>query len=429
MSYIYPMPTAFDKDSAQDWKERILRELKGAPFEKVLSETADGIEIQPFYVKEAGASILDSGPQSPWRIHQDFSRIGSKNKLILAALEAGVDSISLSCEDLEIDLQNVMVDIIHIEVGGADFHIHWPAYTESKGLDEKTLKGGYLFDPYGALLVTGEYDSASFIPEMVKLFADSTSDQAHWKTLSLEGDRYANAGATAVQELAFTLSQIKAYLDINANLASEIGISLSADTSYFETSCKFRAFPILWANLLKAFGKEGSLSIKARSGLRDMAPTDQHGNLLRSTSQGMAAIVGGAERLELRPYNGKGDAFSLRLARNIQKLLQHEAYFDKNLNPMKGAYLFEEMTNTMAHKAWELFKEIETKGGWIRFVQEGYIQKMIHRSAEAYAEALNSQERTWLGVNKFPDPQQAEWKEMKVEFDGRTLPILKNKMA
>ncbi|NNC84176.1 MAG: hypothetical protein HKN79_11420, partial [Flavobacteriales bacterium] len=250
------MTKSFDTDSTHDWEERIRKELKGAPFDQVISQTEDGIEIRPFYRKTENRTTLDTGPQSPWRIHQDFSGIRVKNELILASLKAGVDSISLTCEDLSKDLQDVMVDIVQIEIGGADFHIHWPAFIESKGWDEKTLKGGYLFDPFGALLVTGEYDSASFIPDMVKLFAESTSDQAHWKTLSLEGDRYATAGASPIQELAFTLSQVKAYLDIDSNLASDMSINLSADTAYFETACKFRAFPILWANLLKAYGQE-----------------------------------------------------------------------------------------------------------------------------------------------------------------------------
>ncbi|NNC82503.1 MAG: hypothetical protein HKN79_02920, partial [Flavobacteriales bacterium] len=421
------MPTDFRPDTAQEWKERILKELKGAPFEKVVSQTADGIEIQPFYVKDDQETILDTGPTRPWRIHQDFSGSADRNALILDALGAGVDSISLSCDNLEEDLKDVQVEIIRIEVGGTDFHVYWPQFLASRGIDESKLHGGYRFDPYGVMLMNGQFDSASFIPEMVKLFAESTASQKNWKTLSIEGNRYADAGATPVQELAFSLAQVKAYLDINPTLAHDLSVSLSADTVYFETSCKLRAFRILWANLLRAFGVSAPLHIKARSGTRDLAPIDQHGNLLRSTSQAMAAILGGADRVELRPFDGKGDAFSLRLARNIQKLLIHESYFDKNLNPMKGAYLFEELTAKMAKMAWNLFKDIESKGGWLHFVKEGYIQKMVHRSAEDYVEEINSKERIWLGVNTHPDPDQPEWKGMEVAFDGRTLPILKNK--
>jgi methylmalonyl-CoA mutase len=107
----------------------------------------------------------------------------------------------------------------------------------------------------------------------------------------------------------------------------------------------------------------------------------------------------------------------------------HESYFDKNLNPMKGAYLFEELTKEMALKAWSLFKDIESKGGWVHFVKEGYIQRMLHKSAEAYADSVNNKERTWLGVNLYPDEAQAKWKEMKVEFDGRSLPVLKSELV
>jgi methylmalonyl-CoA mutase len=423
------MPTSFDKDTAQDWRERIVKELKGAPFDTVLSQTADDIAIQPFYVPEERKAVLASGPESPWTIHQDFSGLQEKNGLILQALEAGIDSIALSAENLSADLKDVLLDIIRLEIGGADFHVHWPEFLAAQDISDAGLKGGYLFDPYGLMLLNGQFDSASFIPEMVKLFAESTQHNKHWKTLSLEGDRYANAGASPVQELAFTLSQVKAYLDIERSLASDMNLCLSADTDYFETACKLRAFRILWANLLKAYHTEAELEIKARSTTRDLAPVDQHGNLLRATSQAMAAIAGGADRVELRPFDAKGDAFSLRMARNIQKLLQHESYLDKNLNPMKGAYLFEELTADMAHMAWDLFKDIESKGGWLHFVQEGYIQKLVHRSAEAYAEAVNTQERTWLGVNKYPDAAQPEWKGMEVEFDGRTLPVLKNTLA
>jgi methylmalonyl-CoA mutase len=143
----------------------------------------------------------------------------------------------------------------------------------------------------------------------------------------------------------------------------------------------------------------------------------------------MASAIGGADRISLRPFDGRADAFSYRLARNVQKLLIHESYFDKNLNPMKGAYLFEELTKEMALKAWELFKDIESRGGWLHFAKEGYIQKMVHRSAEAYAEGFNSKEKPWLGVNLYPNANEAKWKEMKVNFDGRSLPIIESVLS
>ncbi len=424
------MSEIFQKDTAQEWKERIIRELKGAPFEKVMSQTDDGIEIQPFYVDESRDSILSTGPEMPWSIHQEF--IGTqpkKNTLILEALAAGVDSISVRAERLAEDLKGVIVDIIRVEVGGEDFQTLWPAYLMDKGIDFKKVKGGYAFDPYGTMLQKGDFSAASIIPPIIEAFTQSSSQMPQWKSLRVEGDRYHNSGATAVQELAFTLSQINAYARVDDQLLGDMSICLAAETDYFETACKLRAFRILWANLVKAYGKNDEVEISARSSKRDLAPIDQHGNLLRATSQCMAAVVGGADRVSLRPFDKKGDAFSYRMARNIQKLLTHESYFDKNTNPMKGAYLFEELTGQMAEKAWELFKEIEEKGGWLKNCESGSIQSQVKESAEQWAMKVSEGESTWLGVNLYPDEGQDEWKGVEVISDGKSLPILKSKMA
>lgn len=423
------MAVKFEKDSAQAWKERIVKELKGAPYEKVLSETADGIEIQPFYVNEQRKTVLDSGPRMPWAIHQDFTASqGEKNKLILQSLQAGVDSISVTADDLDEDLEGVHLEMIRIEVGGEDFHMLWPEYLESKGLDLNALKGGYAFDPYGGMIQSGQFEAISMIPAIVPMFAGATAENPNWKSLLIEGDRYHNAGATAVQELAYTLSQVNAYQQIDDALLGDMGIRLAAGTDYFETASKLRAFRILWANLAKAYGQsDNSVDLCATSSRMDLAPVDQHGNLLRATSQCMAAVVGGADRVSLLPFDGGGDEFSFRMARNIQKLLLHESYLDKNLNPMKGAYLFEEMTSGLATKAWELFKSIEEKGGWLKAVQDGSIQSEVMRSAEAWAKAINDGDRTWLGVNLYPDSEQPEWKGVEVGFDGKALPSIKSR--
>lgn len=429
------MSSLFQKDSHTDWQARIIKELKGRPYEDLVSQTRDGIEIQPFYTARENASVLSTGPSSPWRIRQEFINDDEENNsFIHEALMAGVDSISVDAERLEEDLDGVNLEIIEIEVGGEDFHPLWMEELYGRDLTLDDVRGGYAWDPYGGMLLTGDFEPFHLMPTILKLLSMQVDEQSDWYLMHVCGDNYHNAGATVVQELAFSISQMNLCLMYEPSLAPKMALTLAAGTDYFETACKFRAMRILWANLMRAHKQKCDLRLFARSATKDHAPVDQHSNLLRATAQSMAAIAGGAERITLLPFDGKADGFSYRMARNIQNILIHESYLDKSLNPMEGAYLFEKLTTDLATAAWDKFNAIESFGGWGKYCFRNRLQDEVRESAEQWAAGVNSSERTWLGVNKYADPEQKEWKGISVVEKGKSelgmeLPSFENKWA
>ncbi len=423
------MSTTFKKDSHTAWHERILKELKGRPFEDLVSRTSDGIEIQPYYTSSQKAGVISSGLSSPWRIRQEFmSDEESNNTLIHEALMSGIDSISVNAAHLEKDLDKVNIDMIEVEVAGDDFHPSWMEEVLKRNLSGSQVQGGYAWDPLGGILISGNFDGFDMMPTVLKMMCQQVEKLPDWYVLNVCGDNYHNAGASPVQELAFCLAQVNLYLKQETAMAPRMALTLAAGTDYFETVSKFRAMRILWANLMKAQGQKAELKLFARSSTKDLSPVDQHSNLLRATTQAMAAIAGGAERIVLHPFDGEGDAFSYRMARNIQHLLIHESYMDKTANPVDGAYLFEELTTEMASKSWEYFKTIEAQGGWDTYALNGKIQNEVKNSAERWAADINSGDRTWLGVNRYPSATQPEWKGIEVEQEGLALPSFKNNL-
>jgi len=424
------MAQPFTADSASDWQARIVKELKGKDYETLISQSSDGHEIQPFYTASDRPQVLGAGLKAPWRIRQEFEGSGKGvNTLIHEALMAGVDSISVQAEGLEDTLEDVKTEMIELEVGGEDFHPLWSEEVAANNLKPEQVIGGYAWDPLGGMLVQGEFAAAEMMPMIVPMIAAGASDWERWYALHLCGDVYHNAGATPVQELAYSLAQVAQYMSYSERLSGDMVLTLAAGTDYFETAAKLRAMRILWANLMQKHGRKDELRLFARSSTKDLAPVDQHGNLLRASAQAMAAIAGGAERITLHPFDGEGTSFSYRMARNIQNLLMHESYMDKNLDPMKGAYLFEEMTAEMAKAAWKHFKSIQAQGGWMAYAQSGTLQAEIKQSADTWASDINSGDRTWLGVNKYPDADQLTWKSISVAQRGLAIPYFTNELA
>lgn len=421
------MAISFNTDTIEDWESRILKELKGAPIEQAYSQTRDGIEISPFYHREHLERPIQLGRSAAWRALQEFTQSEHQNALIHEALMAGVDCISVVTDDFEQALEGVHLKMIELELGGQDFHPRTLELIEAHGLNLSDLKGGYAWDPIGGLILTGEFAAIELMPSILPIFHQQVAEAKDWYLVNVGGDIFHNAGATAVQELAYTLGTVHSYLDVLPELAQQMRVTLGAGTSYFETVAKFRAFRILWANLMKHHGADAQLTLQARSSTLDMAPTDHESNLLRATVQCTAAVAGGIDRMSIRPFNGEESAFSMRMSRNIQALMQHESYFDKCVDPSQGAYLFEQMTRKYASQAWELFRSMEQQGGFLAAVASGEVKEQVQASAEAYVSAVNSGERTWLGMNKFPPPGVEEWKGLALTSHGHGLPSIEPK--
>ena len=438
------MRSMFPLSSPEEWKEKILKELKGEPFEKLISQTADGHDLLPFYTAKDRKGLQGMHAMEAWKCRQDFwgKKETELNALIFEALASSVSSIGLDDRegnDLGKLLQGIQADILALHIRTEE-----PARTMTdlkRALDKtktpsSALRGGLDHDPIGEALERGfwKVSSEKDIEEALVRKGDWADE---FGRISIRMDRFHMAGATSGKELLYGLASAKAYLDHGKasgmdldSLAKGIRLQVAMDSNFVESVAKFMALRLLWANLMKAYNvKDLSCHLTARTSGWSMAPLDLDTNLLRNSSQAFSAITGGCDELMIAPHDGSCNAFSMRMSRNIQHILRQEAYLDKFANPAEGAYLFEEMTASLADTVWTALKLMDEGEGILTLIETGKIQADLKTAAEEKAKAILNGETAWLGVNLYASKEEQKlsdihWTEAEeTEFPALSFPI------
>jgi methylmalonyl-CoA mutase len=240
--------------------------------------------------------------------------------------------------------------------------------------------------------------------------------------LNINSEIYQNAGANIVQQLAYTLAHVNEYFNRIPVINQPITIEVSVGTNYFFEIAKLRALRLLFATLASEYNHNLDCHIVVTPTKRNKTLYDYNVNMLRTTTECMSAILGGANAIANLPYDAlyhKDNEFGDRISRNQLLILKHESYFDKVNNPADGAYYIESLTKQLAEKALLLFKEIEANGGFIKQLQEGNIQKKISESAQKEQELFDSGKEILLGTNKYPN------KNDKMKHDLELYPFVK----
>ncbi|MGB8703846.1 MAG: methylmalonyl-CoA mutase family protein, partial [Gillisia sp.] len=235
---------------------------------------------------------------------------------------------------------------------------------------------------------------------------------------------YQNAGATIPQELAYSLAHVNEYLNhFGEQLKNqEILFRVAIGSNYFFEMAKIRALRLLYASLASEYDLPETCKIIAVPTRRDKTLYDYNVNLLRTTTQSMSAILGGADEIYNLPYDAiyqKNNEFGDRIARNQLLILKNESYFNKVSNGAEGAYYIETLTSQLASKALDIFKEIERGGGFLKQLKEGIIQKKIQESAEKEQQLFDEGKIVLIGTNKYENPQD------KMKDDLELYPFLK----
>jgi methylmalonyl-CoA mutase len=214
-------------------------------------------------------------------------------------------------------------------------------------------------------------------------------------------------GGTAVQELGYgialgverLLEQLHSGSSVD-EAAKSIRFVFAIGSNYFFEIAKLRAARILWAHAVSAFQPRDEssclMNIHACTALCDKSIYDPFANVLRATTEAIAAVIGGCDSLEVRPFR-----FSSRLAMNIQRLLQEESHFDRVADPAGGSYYVEWLTDTLGDGGWKLFQQVEAEGGYTK--AKSSIDRSIAETRAAKDKAISSRRRTLVGVNNYPD--------------------------
>lgn len=270
-------------------------------------------------------------------------------------------------------------------------------------LKEYAARGTYIYPPKPSMRI------------ITDIFEYCSKELPRWNTISVSGYHIREAGANAVQELAFTLADGKAYLlaaqdkglDINI-FAKRISFFFNAHNNLFEEVAKFRAARRMWAQITKELGatdpRAQMLRFHTQTGGSTLTAQQPQNNIIRVTVQALAAVLGGTQSLHT---NGFDEALSLpteeaaRIALRTQQIVAHESGAVMTVDPLGGSYYVETLTDELEAKAWDYIRRIDEMGGAVGAIEQGFIQREISESAYKYQKDIESGEKVIVGVNKF----------------------------
>ena len=400
----------FEPISTKQWKQQIQFELKGLDYNETLVwESPEGIKVKPFYHNDETLSNISTvAPKKPFTIIQNIfvHDVRKSNVRALDTLQRGAESIRFTFENDSVSMEQLMQNL---PLQNITYYFHLPflsidLVTTIHTFATKNNATVYtLIDPIGHLEKEGNwFENLEKDFERLNAIASKTSIPF----LTISSGIYQNAGANIVQQLAYTLAHINEYFNRIPAINQPITVEISVGTNYFFEIAKLRALRILIKTLASAYDHNLECHIIATPTKRNKTVYDYNVNMLRTTTECMSAILGGADGVANLPYDAlyhKDNEFGDRIARNQLLVLKHESYFDKVNNPADGAYYIESVTEQLAEKALELFKDIEKNGGLISQLIDGTIQRKINESAHKEQELFDSGKEVLLGTNKYPN--------------------------
>ncbi len=296
-------------------------------------------------------------------------------------------------------------------------------------LKEYAARGTYIYPPKPSMRI------------ITDIFQWCSNELPKWNTISISGYHIREAGSTAVQEIAFTLSNGKAYvkaaleqgLDINV-FGKRLSFFFNAHNNLFEEVAKFRAARRMWANIMKDLGatdpKAMMLRFHTQTGGSTLTAQQPLNNISRVTVQTLAAVLGGTQSLHT---NGYDEALSLpteeaaRIALRTQQIVAFESGVADTADPLGGSYFVESLTNEVEDAAWELIKQIDEMGGSVSAIEQGFIQNEIARSAYQHQRKVEAGEKIIVGVNKFQSQEEKTIPLLRIDDSIRKVQVAKLK--
>ncbi len=456
------------KKTLGDWQALAEKELKASP-ETLVWHTPEGIDVKPLYTEGdiKGAEHLGSlpgfapftrGPRAtmyvgrPWTIRQyaGFSTAEASNAFYRKALAAGQQGVSVafdlathrgydsdhprvvgdvgkagvaidSVEDMKILFDGIPLEKISVSMtmNGAVIPIlaSFIVAGEEQGVSRAELSGTIQNDILKEFMVRNTY---IYPPEpSMRIVADiieyTAREMPKFNSISISGYHMQEAGATLVQELAFTLADGREYVraalakGLNVDdFAGRLSFFFAIGMNFFMEAAKLRAARLLWTRIMEEFEprKPSSLMLRTHcqtSGV-SLQEQDPYNNIIRTAFEAMSAVLGGTQSLHTNSFDeaiALPTEFSARIARNTQLILQHETGVTNVVDPLAGSYYVESLTKALADKAWALIEEVEALGGMTRAVKEGLPKRLIEEAATRRQAAVDKGEEVIVGVNKY----------------------------
>lgn len=411
--------SSFPNTTLAEWKDKLVKDLKGVSFEDLSFIDENGIKVSPFYNSEnqTGASHLQF--QNPdWEICSLIEVADSKtaNQNALFALNNGASGLIFQFqEEDEFDLPTLLKDIqieylyISFKIKGniSGFSSKLFQYLKEQNLELKDIQLFIDYDPIRELLRLGKSNHPEFAHYITYLKGETRIN-----SISVDTTIYQNAGLNSATQLALVLAHLNEYLTIfekNQMLQQiqKINLKISVGIDFFEEISKMRAARILLANLFKSYNTNSSIVFSAETSDIYRVNMDLYNNIIRDSISGMAAVFGGCDNLYIHNFDqnkNQESKFAERIARNQQLILKEESYLNQVADIACGSYYLETLTHEIAQKSWQIFQDIEQKGGLIAYFDSGELLANATQQAQQLVQDYKSGKRTLIGVNKHKNP-------------------------
>lgn len=431
----------FPTVSSEEWKNKIIEDLKGADYEKkMIWRTPEGFNVNPFYRHEDIAGHATSKPgefpytrgnrlDNHWRIRANIKaeNATTANEKAKKLISEGVTSIGFSIPGKVVSDNHIktLLNGINPEDTELNFKVCikrtaffatlLAEYYAACGYDFSKIKGSIEYDPIGKELVRGKVIE-NYI-EDIRLLLAETNSMPEMRCITINAAELCNAGAYITQELGYALAWGNEYMnamtenDIPADIAaSKIKFNFGISGNFFMEIAKFRAARTLWAKITEQYEivdkNNCKMHIHAATSMFNMTLFDPYVNMLRTQTEAMSAAIAAVESITVLPYDSVYEtptAFAERIAKNQQLILMHESHLDKVTDPAGGSYYIESLTRSIAAEAWKIFLDIESKGGFHAAVKSGEIVQKTNESGNNRRTALAKRREILLGTNQYPN--------------------------
>jgi methylmalonyl-CoA mutase len=463
------------ESARENWRELAAKELKGDP-ESLVWQTPEGIPVAPLYTADdlEGLEAVDSMPgfdpyrrgvratmytNRPWTIRQyaGFSTAEDSNAFYRANLAAGQMGLSVafdlathrgydsdhprvvgdvgkagvaidSVEDMKILFDGIPLDKMSVSMtmNGAVLPVMagYIVAAEEQGVAEEQLAGTLQNDILKEFMVRNTYiypptPSLRIVTDIIEY---TTRRMPKFNSISISGYHMQEAGATAVQELAFTLADGLEYVraalargfaidDFAPRLSFFFGIGMN----FFMEVAKLRAARVLWSRLISQFEPQKPTSLMLRTHCQtsgvSLTEHDPYNNIVRTTVEALAAVLGGTQSLHTNSFDeaiALPSEFAARVARNTQLILAEETGVTHVVDPLGGSYYVEALTSSLAEAAWTLMEEVESLGGMTKAVESGMPKLRIEEAAARRQARVDRGEEVIVGVNKYRLAQEPQ---------------------
>ena len=413
----------FPPVSTEQWEHVIREKITGAEYaSKLIWHPEEGLAVRPYYRSDdlAGLQFIDAAPGTfpfvrgarstgEWRIREEIELDDPEdaNRAACATVIAGTEEIAFRRTKLECpgDLATLLGNLHEIPI----------VFVGSEPRLVCLVMDRISKRPHGTSIST-DLDPFAALELSAELIRNAPQG---FRPFVINAEQFQERAAASVEEIGFALS---AAVDFVAEMQARglsvdritgcVSFSFAMGPEFFVQIAKLRAFRLVWAKAVEAFGggeQAARPSIHASTAHWNETLYDPQTNTLRVTTEAMSAILGGADSILISPFDDcfrHPDESSRRLARNTQIILKQEAFLSRVADPVGGSYMIEVLTNSIASKGWKLFQELETAGGYRRALATGLIASVLDKRMNSREEAVACRRRALTGTNRFADASE-----------------------